>query len=93
MPRYPRGPFDADRERTSLDLRDRSTGHGDTESQRERNDSVSVRLRHLHETSKDAVVNHYRCLSRGHIWTVNKLNASIMMNVTPMPQRPPTGPK
>jgi len=29
-------------------------------------------LRHLHDTSKIAVVNYYRCETCGHIWTVHK---------------------
>jgi uncharacterized Zn finger protein len=45
--------------------------------------------RHLHETSKEAAVDYYRCLKCGHIWTVNKMNPLIVANVTPLPKKPP----
>jgi uncharacterized Zn finger protein len=47
--------------------------------------------RHLDETSKQAVVHYYRCLSCGHVWTVNKDNPSIVANVTPLPPKPGIG--
>jgi hypothetical protein len=47
--------------------------------------------RHLHDTSTEAIVNYYRCLTCGHIWTIHKLNPAIVTNVTPLPKKPPTG--
>ena len=43
---------------------------------------------HLNETSKDAVLDYYRCLRCGHIWTANKQDPSIVVNVTPLPPKP-----
>jgi hypothetical protein len=43
--------------------------------------------RHLHETSRDAKVNYYRCANPkcGHIWAVNKIDPSKVRHITPLP--------
>jgi uncharacterized Zn finger protein len=46
--------------------------------------------RHLHETSKIAHVNYFRCDSCGHIWTTSKQDGSLVNHITPLPEEPPT---
>ena len=39
---------------------------------------------HLHAVSKDAIVNYYRSVKCGHIWTIHKVNPSLVTHVTPL---------
>ena len=38
--------------------------------------------RHLHEVSRDALVDFYECLRCRHLWTVNKFDESKVTHIT-----------
>jgi lysyl-tRNA synthetase class I len=42
----------------------------------------------LEETSKDTMVNYYRC-DCGHIWTVSKRSGKLVAHVTPLTRTRP----
>jgi len=41
----------------------------------------------LDETSKDTLVNYYRC-ECGHIFTISKATGKLVSHVSPLPEKP-----
>ena len=44
--------------------------------------------RPLHDASKLAYVNYYRCEGCGHVWTTSRYDEQVVHHVTPLPQTP-----
>jgi hypothetical protein len=47
---------------------------------------------HLHETSKEAMVNYYGCPRCGHIFTIDKHDPTRITHVTPLHSAAGIGP-